>query len=158
VISISVYGNSDLLASVGLTASNGVPIPGAKIHFSIPTDFGLLAVGSNVTQSNGTAYLYYHLPSQWGGLVYASYSGSKAYSPSNVTGAIEYVATTTSAGPPYVSGQSNFIDLRVVGVPALPTAIVMGIFLLVNFSFLGVIVYVVIHVLGIRKRSSKVEQ
>ena len=87
--------------------------------------------------ANGTAYLTYQLPSHWGGLLYAYYAGSKSYAASNVTGAIQYSSPASGvAASPYVSGQGNFIDLRVVGIPAISAEVVMGIFILVNcYSF-----------------------
>jgi len=146
--------DSELLASVGLSDSNGIPIAGAKVQFSVPTDFGKLSIGSSTTVANGTAYLAYQLPSNWGGLLYASYSGSKSYAASNVTGAIQYSSPASGGRSPYVSGEGNFVDLRVVGVPVISAEVVMGIFLLVNFTFLGVMVFASIKVFGIRKRST----
>src|SRR5208283_5362991 len=103
----------------------------------------------------------YKLPSQWGGLLYASYSGSKSYGASNVTGAVYqasvYIPSNPASGPtvpPYVSGQGNFIDFRLVGVPNIPNVIIMGIFLSVLISVYAVIVFSLVNVLGIRKRRS----
>jgi hypothetical protein len=151
VLSMYVH-DGELLASVGLNDSNGTPIAGVEVHFSIPTDFGKMPVGSNLTQPNGTADIAYQLPSQWGGLLYAYYSGSASYGSSNVTAAIEYDPTAVPSGSPYVSGQGNYVDLRLVGVPPIPAEVVMGIFLLVLASVYGVIAFALIHVLGIRKR------
>ncbi|MDG6999608.1 MAG: hypothetical protein JRN15_10885, partial [Nitrososphaerota archaeon] len=64
LLSIST-NDSKLLASVGLSDSNGTPIGGVKVQFSMPTDFGNITIGSSTTDSNGTAYLTYQLPSQW---------------------------------------------------------------------------------------------
>jgi len=153
--------SSELLASVRLSESNGTPIASAQVQFSIPTDFGKMSIGSKTTDNNGTAYLAYQLPSQWEGLLYASYAGSKSYGSSNVTGAVYplsvYIPSnpaSSPAEPPYVSGQGNSIDFRLIGVPAVPDAIVMGVFVSVLVSVYGVMMFALANVLRIKKRSA----
>ncbi|MCL4518916.1 MAG: hypothetical protein M1587_06935 [Thaumarchaeota archaeon] len=148
--------DSELLASIRLSDSNGTPIAGVQVQFSVPTDFGKMSIGTRTTDSNGTANLAYQLPSHWGGLLYASYPGSRSYAPSNVTAAIQYDPNVSDPRSPYVSGQGNSIDLRLVGVPSIPAEVVMGIFTLVIGSVYVVIAYALIHVLAItRKRGTR---
>ena len=142
--------------SVDLTNIGGDPVRGVTIHFYTPTDFGMLSIGSNVTVSNGTAYFAYRLPTVWNGTVYASFAGNKAYAPSNSTAVLQGdPPASISPASPYVSGQANFVDTRLVGVPGFSAEVVVGLFVLIICCVYATMVFVIMNVLGIRRKKKE---
>jgi len=119
--------------------------------FSLQTDFGKLQLGSNETQSNGTATFTYNMPSSWEGPLYVSFAGSKSYAASYLTVSISS-STSSTSGPPYVSGQENSPDLRLVGIPPITGAVVVGLFLIVLGCVYGVMIFVLVRAIGMRGR------
>lgn len=158
LLSINV-NESELFVSVRLSDFNGTPVEGVQVQFSAPTDFGNISIGSRTTNSNGTASLTYQLPSNWEGVLYASYSGSKSYSPSNLTAIMQYKTNASDPASPYLSGQANSLDPRLVGVPPIPAEVVTGIFILVLGSVYVVIAYALLNVLLItRKKEARIDE
>jgi len=152
VLSSSIT-NGVLFAKVSLVDSNGNPVVDVQLQFSLQTDFGKVSLGSNQTLANGTTSFTYTMPSVWEGPLYISFSGTKAYSPSYATANISARATTTS-GPPYVNGQEQSPDLRLIGVPPLTAGVVVGLFLTVLVCVYGVMIFVLVRVVRIGRRTS----
>jgi hypothetical protein len=157
---VAPVGSSlNILARV--TDQAGNPITGLIVSFYVSTDFGMMEIGNNVTDTNGMARLTYALPSIRNMIVAADFAGSGIYQGGNATATL----TPSNTGTVFVSigGQANHppageggpFDPRLVGVPNEVSVVLAGIVLVVILCVWSTFAYVVSLVLKIRQHNSK---
>ena len=156
---LAVSGSSlRMIARVADSAGN--PITGLIVSFYVSTDFGMMEVGNNVTDTNGEARFTYPLASIRNMTVEAYFPGSGIYQSGNVTASL----SPSNAGTVFVSiggennqppgGEGTFFDPRLVGVPENVSAVLATIVLIVILCVWSTFAYVVSLVLKIRRHNS----
>lgn len=149
--------HTDVLHVVAyVTSEKGRPVVGILVDFHVSTTFGLMKVASNTTEVDGSAHLLYPLSSLRKMGVTTYFKGSGAYEASNATGVFTPdISIVDPLETPYLSGQNPTIDLRVVGIEPQVGASLVAIIAVVVGSVWSTYVYVLGHVLKIKKHSSK---
>ena len=157
---LALTGSSlNIIARVMDRAGN--PITGLIVNFYVSTDFGLMEIGNNVTDTNGVAHFTYPLPSIRSMTVEAYFPGSGIYQSGNATVSL----TPSSSGTAFVSiggeanqppgGEGAFFDTRLVGVPYEVNVVLALIVVIVILCVWSTFAYVVSLVLKIRHYNSK---
>ena len=146
-----------------VTDKAGNPITGLIISFYVSTDFGLMEIGNNVTDTNGVARFTYPLPSLRNMTVAAYFPGSGIYLSGNATA--PFAPSNSGMGTGFVSigsginnppgGEGGFFDPRLVGVPTEVNVVLAAIVLIVILCVWSTFAYVVSLVLKIKKHNSK---
>ncbi|HKM78314.1 MAG TPA: hypothetical protein VJZ03_04500 [Candidatus Bathyarchaeia archaeon] len=144
-----------------VTDKTGNPLTGLIVSFYVSTDFGMMKIGDNVTDTNGMAHFAYPLPLIRKMTVAASFPGSGIYQSGNATASI----TPSNSGTVFVSiggetnhppgGEGAFFDPRLVGVPNEISVVLAALVLIVIVCVWSTFAYVVSLVLKIRKHNSK---
>jgi len=168
----TLIGTTLTLQNLGLTGSvlnilarvtdkTGNPLTGLIVSFYVSTDFGMMKIGDNVTDTNGMAHFAYSLPLIRKMTVAASFPGSGIYQSENATASI----TPSNSGTVFVSvggdtnhppgGEGAFFDPRLVGVPNEISVVLAALVLIVIVCVWSTFAYVVSLVLKIRKHNSK---
>lgn len=144
-----------VIAVVTDTSNN--PIAGVVVDFLVETSFGLMKVGSNVSQADGSAHFLYPLTTSREMRVVVNFGGSGNFKASNATGTLvpNYTSVQTNETTPYLSQQSPSVDLRLVGVPPLTSYIIVLVALTVIAAVWSVYVFVLTQILAIRKVAQK---
>ena len=152
---------SSLRMTARVTDRVGNPITGLIVSFYVSTDFGMMKVGNNVTDTNGQASFTYPLASIRNMTVEAYFPGSGIYQSGNATTTL----TPSNAGTVFVSiggennqppgGEGTFFDPRLVGVPQNITIVLAAIVLIALICVWSTFAYVVSLVLKIRRHNSK---
>ena len=159
---LSLALNGSLLNIIArVTDSAGNPITGLIVSFYVSTDFGMMKIGDNVTDTNGVAHLAYPLPSIRNMTVAAYFPGSGIYKSGNATASL----TPSNPGAVFVSlggennqppgGEGTFFDPRLIGVPNGVNVVLAALVLVVIICVWSTFAYVVGLVLKIRKHNSK---
>lgn len=154
--------HSEILLHVvsALADDKGRTVEGVLVHFFISTTFGMMKIGSNTTQADGTAHLIHPLASVWEMKVGVHFDGSGIYQASEATtsflpdGSVSEVAATL----PYVSGQNKLVDLRLIGIEPLQGAIMAIVVALIVGSVWSTYAYVLSQILKVRPVLSKRER
>jgi len=146
-----------------VTDKAGNPITGLIISFYVSTDFGMMEIGNNVTDTNGVARFTYPLPSLRNMTVAAYFPGSGIYLSGNATAS--FAPPNSGIGTGFVSvggginnppgGEGAFFDPRLVGVPTEVNVALVAIVLIVILCVWSTFAYVVSLVLKIKKHNSK---
>lgn len=146
-----------------VTDRTGNPITGLIISFYVSTDFGMMEIGNNVTDTNGVARFTYPLPSLRNMTVAAYFPGSGIYLSGNATAS--FVPSNSGVGTGFVSvggginnppgGEGDFFDPRLVGVPTEVNVVLAAIVLVVILSVWSTFAYVASLVLKIKRHNSK---
>jgi len=156
--------NGSLLNLVArVTDKAGNPITGLIVNFYVSTDFGMMKIGSNATDTNGVARFTYPLASIRDMTVEAYFPGSGIYQTGNATAAL--TPSNPGAGFSLFGGETNnpprgegaFFDARLIGVPDQVAAVLATIVLIVILCVWSTFAYVVSLVLRIRRYNSKRE-
>lgn len=148
----------DMIARVSDSAGN--PITGLIVSFYISTDFGMINIGENVTDTNGMARFTYSLTSIREMTVEADFPGSGIYQSGNATALLTpsnsskvLVPVVGENNPP--GGEGNFFDIRLVGVSPEVNAVLATIVLVVILCVWSTYAYVIGLILKIKKQNSK---
>jgi hypothetical protein len=144
-----------------VTDKAGNPITGLIVSFYVSTDFGMMKLGDNVTDTNGVAHFAYPLPSIRNMTVTAYFPGSGIYLSGNATASL--TASTSGTGFVSVGGETNhppsgegvFFDPRLVGVPTDVAGVLAAIVLVVILCVWSTFAYVISLVLKIKRQNSK---
>jgi len=144
-----------------VTDSAGNPITGLIVSFYVSTDFGMMNVGNNVTDTNGVARFTYPLPSIREMTVEAYFPGSGIYQSGNATalltpsnsGTVIASVLGSTNNPP--GGEGSFFDIRLVGVSTEVSAVLATIVLVVILCVWSTYVYVIGLILKIKRQNSK---
>ena len=156
--------NGPLLNLVArVTDKAGNPITGLIVNFYVSTDFGMMQIGSNATDTNGVARFTYPLASIRNMTVEAYFPGSGIYQTGNATAAL--TPSNPGTGFSLFGGETNnpprgegaFFDTRLIGVPDQIAAVLATIVLIVILCVWSTFAYVVSLVLKIRRYNSKKE-
>jgi hypothetical protein len=145
-----------------VTDRAGNPITGLIVSFYVSTDFGMMKIGDNVTDTNGVAHFAYPLPSIRDMTVTAYFPGSGIYQSGNTTASL----TPSNSGTVFVSvgGETNhppsgegafFFDTRLVGVPTEVSAVLVALVLIVILCVWSTYAYVIGLILKIKRQNSK---
>jgi len=143
-----------------VTDKNGDPVSGVLVDLFVYTSFGLMMLGSNITQADGTVDFLYPLTTTRDMSVFVSFGGSGHLRPSNATGMLLGNYTTVNrneATTPYLFGQTRLIDLRLAGIPPLPAYVVVIVAMTVLAAVWSVFAYVLTQILAIRRIGKKQE-
>jgi len=151
----------NLIARVSDKAGN--PITGLIVNFYVSTDFGMMEIGSNATDTNGVARYTYPLASLRNMTVEAYFPGSGIYQSGNATATLAPSNPGTSIflfggegnNPP--RGEGAFFDSRLIGVPDQVTSVLVTIVLVVIICVWSTFAYVVSLIVKIRRYNSKNE-
>jgi hypothetical protein len=146
-----------------VTDKAGNPITGLIISFYVSTDFGMMEIGNNVTNTNGVARFTYPLPSLRNMTVAAYFPGSGIYLSGNATA--PFAPSNSGIGTGFVSvggginnppgGEGAFFDPRLVGVPTEVNVALAAIVLIVILCVWSTFAYVASLVLKIKRHNSK---
>ena len=161
---LSLALNGSLLnIKARVTDSAGNPITGLIISFYVSTDFGMMKIGDNVTDTNGVARFAYPLPSLRNMTVAAYFAGSGIYLSGNTTA--PFASSNSGTGTGFVSiggginnppgGEGSFFDPRLVGVPNEVGVVLAAVVLIVILCVWSTFAYVVSLVLKIKRHNSK---
>jgi len=159
---LSLALNGSLLNIIAhVTDSAGNPITGLIVSFYVSTDFGMMKIGDNVTDTTGVARFAYPLPSTRNMTVAAYFPGSGIYLSGNATASL--TSPTSGAGFVSVGGEINhppggegaFFDPRLIGVPSEVSVVLAAIVLVVIICVWSTFAYVIGLVLKIRQHNSK---
>jgi hypothetical protein len=159
---LSLALNGSLLNIIArVTDRAGNPITGLIVSFYVSTDFGMMKIGDNVTDTNGVAHLAYPLPSIRNMTVAAYFPGSGIYLSGNATASL----TPSNSGTGFISiggetnhppsGEGSFFDPRLVGVPTDVGGVLAALVLIVFLCVWSTFAYVVSLVLKIKRQNSK---
>ncbi|HKM75135.1 MAG TPA: hypothetical protein VJZ32_01800 [Candidatus Bathyarchaeia archaeon] len=167
-----IIGTTLTLSNLNLTGSllniiarvtdrAGNPITGLIVSFYVSTEFGMMSIGNNVTDTNGVARFTYPLASIRDMTVEAYFPGSGIYQSGNATA---FLAPSNS-GTVFVSiggetnnfpgGEGSFFDTRLVGVSTEISEVLATIVLVVILCVWSTYAYVVGLVLRIKRQNSK---
>lgn len=148
-----------IVAQVSDPAGN--PITGLIVSFYVSTDFGMMQIGNNVTDTKGTARYTYPLASIRDMTVEAYFPGSGIYQSGNATASL----TPSNPGTVFVSiggennhppgGEGSFFDPRLIGVPNEVSRVLAALVLVVIICVWSTFAYVASLVLKIRKHNLK---
>src|SRR5208282_4504452 len=132
-----------------VTDRAGNPISGLIVSFYVSTEFGMMNIGNNVTDTNGVARFTYPLASIRDMTVEAYFPGSGIYQSGNATA---FLAPSNS-GTVFVSiggetnnfpgGEGSFFDTRLVGVSTEISELLATIVLVVILCVWSTYAYVV---------------
>jgi len=144
-----------------VTDSAGNPISGLIVSFYVSTDFGMMNIGDNVTDTNGVARFAYPLASIRDMAVEAYFPGSGIYKSGNATaflapsnsGTVFASIVSETNNPP--GGEGNFFDTRLVGVSTQISVVLATIVLVVIICVWSTYAYVIGLILKIKKQNSK---
>jgi len=144
-----------------VTDRAGNPISGLIVSFYVSTEFGMMNIGNNVTDTNGVARFTYPLASIRDMTVEAYFPGSGIYQSGNATA---FLAPSNS-GTVFVSiggetnnfpgGEGSFFDTRLVGVSTEISVVLATIVLVVILCVWSTYAYVIGLVLRIKRQNSK---
>jgi len=159
---LSLAFNGSVLNIIAhVTDKAGNPITGLIISFYVSTDFGMMEIGNNVTDTNGVARFAYPLPSIRNMTVAAYFPGSGIYLSGNATASF----APSSSGTAFVSiggetnnfpgGEGSFFDTRLVGVSTEISVVLATIVLVVILCVWSMYAYVIGLVLKIKRENSK---
>ncbi len=158
--SLNITG-SLLNINVRVTDSAGNPIGGLIVNFYVSTDFGMMNIGGNVTDTNGVARFTYPLASIRDMTVEAYFPGSGIYQSGNATA----ILTPSNSGTVFASvvsetnnppgGEGSFFDIRLVGVSTQISVILAAIVLVVIICVWSTCAYVIGLILKIKRQNSK---
>jgi len=144
-----------------VTDRAGNPISGLIVSFYVSTDFGMMNIGDNVTDTNGVARFAYPLASIRDMAVEAYFPGSGIYKSGNATaflapsnsGTIFVSVVGGTNNPP--GGEGNFFDTRLVGVSTQISVVLATIVLIVIICVWSTYAYIIGLVLKIKRQNSK---
>jgi hypothetical protein len=158
-LNVAALGNV-ITASVLLANTNGAPISGAIVEFSVSSDFGQVKMGQNTTGSDGTAQLSFPLSAPRAIFVTAHFAGSGQYLQSQAS--TSFIPPTRQTEPtpetPYVNGQAPNVDLRLAGILPVHSLIIVTVGLIVVLSVWCVYALVLKEVVEIWKASKTVRE
>jgi hypothetical protein len=144
-----------------VTDRAGNPIGGLIVNFYVSTEFGMMNIGNNVTDTNGVARFTYSLASIREMTVEAYFPGSGIYqsgnataflAPSNSGTVLVSIGGTTNNFP---GGEGSFFDTRLVGVSTEISVVLATIVLVVILCVWSTYAYVIGLVLKIKRQNSK---
>lgn len=143
-----------LIATVDLMNSTDNAVPGASVTFTVMTDFGLMLLGSNITNSKGVANFTTNiLPGGWTGFyTYFAGSGNLNASSAGVDLNAAALDPPPNSASPFVSGQVGTMDLRLVGTQPIQAQVIDYTFLAVLTCVYLLFAIVLIKVSHIRRR------
>ena len=144
-----------------VTDRAGNPISGLIVSFYVSTDFGMMNIGNNVTDTNGVARFAYPLASIRDMTVEAYFPGSGIYQSGNATaflapsnsGTVFVSVVGETNNPP--GGEGSFFDTRLVGVSTEVSVVLATLVLVVFLCVWSTYAYVIGLVLKIKRQNSK---
>jgi len=144
-----------------LTDRDGNPLTGLIVSFYVSTDFGMMKIGDNVTDTNGVVHLAYPLASIRNMTVAAYFPGSGIYQSGNATAFLApsnsgTVLVSVGGGtnnPP--GGEGAFFDTRLIGVPNEVSVVLVALVLVVIVCVWSTYAYVIGLILKIKRQNSK---
>ena len=152
---------SELNIVARVTDRAGNPIGGLLVNFYVSTDFGMMNIGNNVTDTDGVARFDYPLASIRNMTVQAFFPGSGIYQSGNATalltpsnsGTILVLVGGQTNNPP--GGEGSFFDTRLVGVSPEVSVILATLVVVAVLCVWSTYAYVISLVLKIKRESSK---
>jgi len=160
---LSLALNGSLLnIKARVTDRAGNPITGLIVSFYVSTDFGMMKIGDNVTDTSGLAHFAYPLPSVRNMTVAAYFPGSGIYQSGNATASL-IPPSNSGTGLVSIGGDTNhppggegaFFDPRLIGVPTDVSVVLAALVLVVIICVWSTFTYVISLVLKIKRQNSR---
>ncbi len=136
-----------------VTDKNNSPVSGVLVDLFVGTSFGLMKLGSNVSQADGSVHFLFPLTMMRDAEIFVSFGGSGNFRPSNATGRLlmNYSNVSNNQSTPYLFGQTRLIDLRLIGIPPLSAYATVLVVLTVLATVWSVYTFVLMQILAIRR-------